>query len=953
MPRRCVDTLLVCSTRWLVVAFLLLTAVSVPATAADTGTISGAVFDQAGQPVADATVRISGPQYPIGRDVATGANGTYQFEYVPAGEYAIEIDKAGIGRARRAAVVEVGRDTRVDAILGLAVTEALTVTAARPFVDVRSAEVSFNFDADTFNSLPLERTYRGLFQLMPGVADNRSTLGPAAGAGRQDNMFLIDGANITNPGFGYLSTEVNELDIAEVNLKRAGISAEFGRTSGSVMNAVSRSGSNRFSGLGRIDWLPEDLVSAYRLPDDLLDAGVKPGAFRDLLLTTEMGPAVGLGGPVIRNRMFFYGSARYFRQTKWDRVNKVATPLPDEERTGKEFYAKLTATPTVSHQLTASYRHRPSRTDNAGLNSEFAPSVATKTDNGSRIATAEWANFLAANRSVNVRYLYMKAANEDVPLTDLGYQPTFSPDNLAAMGQYTDPRQANLTVGASQFTATQNYRRHEVRGTISQFLDIGSSSHALKAGAGYEFAEETYNRLANGWGAITNISLNGVPALRTRYFTPQSPQLGQGRTYSFFVQDEVTIARRTSLNVGVLLNRDDFSQNVEGSGGCPATVALKGGAAVYESKGDTCNFLRFGFGDEIQPRLGVSYQIRNGTGDKAYAHWGRYYNMDQKSSGRSLAPSRVFQTQTDFNLSGNVLSSGPLASTTGKMIDPAIRSIYTDEVLIGYATPIAGAYGLDVFFVSRDMHNIIEDVPSRLNGTAPNSGPYVAANLPCVRFAACQAAEASRTYRAVTIDLRRRLASGWMSDISYTWSRFEGNFDLDFSSAPTFNTSSLVQDAPGTNVEDPNRFGPLFEDRPHVFKVLTSYAATSRVTLSAYLRAQSGAPWAARGRDWANAALNYLEPAGSHRNPTWTNLDVMGVYRLPISGRANVSFEARLMNVFNNQIQLSTDAQQYLDLRMVSTPPYFAPYLQPNPFFATGSGFAPPRRLHVAVLVNF
>ncbi len=335
MQRRCADTSSVCSTRLLVIAFLLLAAVSVPAAAADTGTVSGAVFDQAGQPVADATVRISGPQYPIGRDVLTGANGMYQFEYLLPGEYAIEIDKAGIGRARRAAIVEVGRDTQVDVVLGLALTEEVTVTAARPIVDVRSTEVSFNFNADTVNSLPLERTYRGLFQLIPGVADNRSTLGPAAGGSRQDNTYLIDGANITNPGFGYLTTEVNELDIAEVNLKRAGISAEFGRTSGTVTNAVSRSGSNRFSGFGRIDWLPEDLVSAYRLPDELLDAGVRPGTFRDPLLTTEMGPAVGLGGPVVRNRMFFYGSARYFRQTKWDRVNKVSTPLPDEVAHGR------------------------------------------------------------------------------------------------------------------------------------------------------------------------------------------------------------------------------------------------------------------------------------------------------------------------------------------------------------------------------------------------------------------------------------------------------------------------------------------------------------------------------------------------------------------------------------------------------------------------------------------
>ena len=158
-----------------------------------------------------------------------------------------------------------------------------------------------------------------------------------------------------------------------------------------------------------------------------------------------------------------------------------------------------------------------------------------------------------------------------------------------------------------------------------------------------------------------------------------------------------------------------------------------------------------------------------------------------------------------------------------------------------------------------------------------------------------------------------------MSDVSYTWSRFEGNFDLDYSPVAVFNTSSFIQDGPGTNVEDPNRFGPLFEDRPHVFKVFRSYAVTSRVTASGYLRVQSGTPWAARGRDWAGAVLNYLEPAGSHRNPTWTNLDLMAAYRLPLERPASVSLEARLLNVFDNQTRLSTDSQQYLDLRTLPT----------------------------------
>jgi hypothetical protein len=937
--------------RVLVFAVAAVIGLSTPA-AANTGTISGAVFNQDGMPVANAVVAVSGAAIPAGRTTRTDPNGVYHFEYLPPGDYAVTVTTAGTTITRNA-IVELGRDTRLEFVTGLAFTEFVTVNAVRPVVDFRSAEVSFNFSSDTLSTLPLERTYRGMFQLLPGVGENRSTVGPAAGGGRQDNTYLMDGANIGNPGFGHLATEINELDIAEVNMKRAGISAAFGRTGGTVMNAISRRGSNLLSGIARMDWLPEGLVAAYELPDDVLEAGVRPGTFRDPLLTTRAGPAIGVGGPVVRDKVFFYVSGRYLHETKWDRLNKVDTPLPDEVRRGHELFGKLSAVPTPQHQFNVGFRNFPSKLQGAGLDSNTAPSVGTRTENGNRVATADWAFFISARRSLNLRYLHMRESNEDTPVNDLGYLPPFDPGNLEAMGQYNDPSRADLRVGGTQYTTAQNYRRHEAHGIATQLFDVGRTSHTLKAGAGVEFGEEHLDRTANGWGLITNVTEVGVPALRTRYFTTQPPQLGRGLTYSVFVQDDVQLGARTSVSVGVLLNRDEFSQHLEGSGGCPASIALQGGAAVYESNGDTCTFLRFGFTDEIQPRLGISYQLREGQGDKVYGSWGRYYNMDQKSSGRSLAPARLFQTQTVFDLAGNVLSSGPLASTTGKLIDPAIEPIFTDEFVLGYATPIRGTFSLDVYFISRAMRRFIEDLPSRMNGTSPIAGPYVAANLPCTAFDACRSADARRTYRALTVDLRHRLTDGWFNDVSYTWSRFHGNYDLDFGPVATFNTSSFIQDGPGTNVEDPNRLGPLLEDRPHVLKVFTSYAVTSRLTASGYLRIQSGTPWAARGRDWAGSVLNYLEPAGSHRNPTWSNLDLMASYRVPLTGRAAVSLEARVLNVFNAQTQLSTDSQQYLDFRSVLTPPFFAPYQDPNPFFGTGNAFAPPRRLFLASVFTF
>jgi hypothetical protein len=939
--------------RRLFAALVLLLFASPALHAADTGSISGTVFSQTGDAVVSAVVKLTGEGMPAGRETLTDANGVYRFEYLPPGEYAVEVTSPGNPPVRRAAVVTVGRDTQVEVLLGVALSEEVTVRAVTPIVDVRSSDAGLTVTDARFNALPLERTYRGLFQLAPGVPDNRSPVGLSAGGSRQDNTYLLDGANITSPGFGTLTIQVNQLDIAEINLTRAGVTAEFGRTAGTVANAVSRSGSNRFTGLGRIDWLPEGLVGAYKLPADLVAAGLQPGAFRDPLLTTQAEPAIGAGGPLVRDRLFFYGSMRYQRDTKWGRVNRVNVPLPDEVRKGPEYFAKLTASPSTSHQLTFSHRDHPLDADYSGLTSEYAPGVATMSNRSSRITAADWAWFEGPRRSLNVRYQRTREINEDEPVTPLGVLPPFDVTRLTEMGQYTDPAQANLQTGARDFSNAQNYSRHEFRATVGQYFGLGPSSHVLKAGIGYDFSEEELSRLVNGWGAITNVTVSGVPALRARYYSPQPPQVGQGDTYSLFVQDAVTVSNRVSVTAGLLINRDAFRQRVAGSGGCLATIPLKGGAAVYESEGDTCTFLRFGFGDEIQPRLGVSYQLRKGQGDKLYGDWGRYYNMDQKSSGRSLAPIRIFQTDTFFDLTGRQLSSAPLASTTGKLIDPDIEPVYSDEVVLGYATPIGPSVSLDVYFMSREMRNFIDDVPSRMNGTSPTSGPFVATNLPCTRFAACQDAAASRSYRALTVDLRRAFAARWQGNVSYTWSRFEGNYDLDYTTVGVFNTSSIIQDGPGTDVQEPNRFGPLFEDRPHVFKVLGTFAATPRLTASGYLRVQSGSPWAARGRDIPGSTLNYLEPAGTRRNPTWTNLDLMASYRLPAGRRASVTLEARLLNVFDDQARLSTDAQQFLDLRTSTTPPYIQPYLQPNPFFGLGNTFAPPRRLYLGAGVNF
>ena len=193
------------------------------------------------------------------------------------------------------------------------------------------------------------------FQLIPGVAENNG-FAPNGGASRQDNTYLIDGVNITNPGFGYLSTEVNEFDIAEFNVKRGAISAEFGRSSGFVTNAVTRSGTNDLSGGVRFEAIPAAWVAKVK-------------ATNAQATTDRWVPAYALGGPLWTDHVFFYTSGQFARSSTTGRTNLVG-PVPDSETSTNEVFGKVTAALAPSQFLNVGYRFRPSETLYGGVGHE-------------------------------------------------------------------------------------------------------------------------------------------------------------------------------------------------------------------------------------------------------------------------------------------------------------------------------------------------------------------------------------------------------------------------------------------------------------------------------------------------------------------------------------------------------------------------------------------------------
>ncbi|HOE13647.1 MAG TPA: TonB-dependent receptor [Candidatus Saccharicenans sp.] len=894
--------------------------------AQERGSVRGLVKSDAGQALENATVVISGPALPMGREYLTGKDGSFIFQALPPGKYTLVVTHPEMIDFTAEVIVAVARETFVNAVmhpLGK-IQEEVTVVAATPVVDLKSTEVSSNWVSEVVQKLPLGRSYSSLFQLAPGVADNRD-FAPNAGGNKQDNVYLYDGSNITNPFYGFLGANFSELDIQEVNIKRGGISAEFGRAAGMVTNAITKSGSNHISGTFRFIFAPSDFTWKSHDPN---------------LVTKydQYTPSIGLGGPILKDKVWWYVSANLPYSKTTGRINNLG-PVPDAKNTATELFAKITANPWRSHLFAVSIRNNDYTEKNAGIGVNDHPSVAVNGDGLSRIIYASWVWTINQSTLLEVKYDHVNENYSSLPINELGYLPTpfnyvepwtmgyfrtaagFIGGGATASGQY---------VGAASEYNTQNFYRDEFKLVLTKYLDFTGHSHVIKVGFSYDNGGEYLERLANGWGSIITTTYSGQPAFRARYYSEQPAQDSSGRTYGLFIQDNITIGERFTLTLGLLANRDEFSSKTD----------------------EKHTFLTFNFDEEIQPRIGFTFTPSLKVRDKIFASFGRYNNMDNRSIARAAAPIRIYRTDAYIaQADGTVLATVIQGNETGKIILPDLKPTYTDEFVGGYSRPLNNHWSFEIWGDYRYVKHVIEDFPTRNRETSPSSyvygnldgqlmswgnlPPEIQALIPQTGFTDFYTGKAKRTYKAVTLELKRQYADRWSFNLSYTWSRLEGNWDLDYQAGTAlFYASSYIEDAPGLYLSDPNREGILSGDRTHVLKVFGTWEFARHFVLGGYLRVQSGAPWEKRGLDYYGNYFAYLEPAGSHRTKTWVNCDLQLSYEIPL-GKFRSTIEARMMNLFDTQTALRVDVRG-------DQPTYMMP-----------TSFAPPRTFALTLYVSF
>ena len=292
-----------------------------------TGTVSGTVKDTQGGVIPGATITlISDTRATTSAPVVTGASGDFVVPNVTADTYTIQVEMPSFRTLRRSGVAVSSGSIVALGTLTIDVggtSEVVTVTAETPLVQSASGERSFTISTESVSNLPLaNRTFDSLLALAPGVAVTPGALDPAAriGGGGGSN-YMIDGATAMDPGINRPATRVSVESLAEVKIVTSTYQAEYGRSAGLQINAVTKSGSNQFHG---------SLYEVARNSDwnsnrqtNVVNGDPKP-------LEKKQDYGFSLGGPVGKpggqNKLFFYFNLEFNPRTFGGDVNRYRVP---------------------------------------------------------------------------------------------------------------------------------------------------------------------------------------------------------------------------------------------------------------------------------------------------------------------------------------------------------------------------------------------------------------------------------------------------------------------------------------------------------------------------------------------------------------------------------------------------------------------------------------------------
>ena len=892
------------SHRWIVrtrlravglVLLLLLFAASAADAQVLTGNLFGTVKDETGAVLSGASVQVTSPAL-IGGPAVTAVNEKGQFRHpeLAPGPYTLLIELAGFAPYREEEIrIGVGESIERTVILNLAaLAESISVEGQGSAIEARRSGLSSRYDRDQLQTIPVRRySMFDFIKATPGVSPTSPSSGTnnsvsVFGSGVNENAFLLDGTNFTCPCSGGAAPQPDVDIIEELQVQSLGPSAEFGNIQGAVFNVVTKQGGNVFqydaSYYGQTNSLTAQPVQVVCVRCTEAQTAYTRASYRDG--TTH------LGGPMVRDRIWFFGGYQYLRD--YDSQPGTDPRFPRTDKYDKVF-GKVTwqITPRLK-VLSSVHDEFWVSPDRPTLSKPFETTVRTS---GSR-PTATFAyltHVLTSNTLWDARVSRFVAPQESVPSTGDRTMANHV-DTATGLSSGGPLSFGDLTLIRTTMTASLSHYR----------TNLLSGDHQFKVGVQIEDGKhDTYSAFPSGVQYTDN---NGQPfqAVFRAPFTTGGELLTAGA----YAMDSVRLAAPLTLDLGVRYDHDR---------------AISPDLAARDATGNKISATIRGLGtmytwNAVSPRLGLALKLTPSGRTVLRANYGRFYQGILTGELAPIHPGLTPTTTARFNLATGQYSQivSVVDPTVNLRIDSGMKPPRTDQFAISVDRELASRMAGTISYVHKSGRDFI--------GWTDTGGIYApqtrtlpdGRTLPVLvltnstadrRFLLTNPSDYFLRYNGLTAAMEKRWADHWQALASYTLSKTEG-LQPGSGAPPGGNQVSSTFGNAITFGRDPNTLtnaiGKLPNDRTHVFRLMGSLEIPrTGVMLATNLQYLTGQPWAATAQvplPQAPAQRVLLEPRGSRRLSSQTLLDVRVSKTLHFAGRGQIELLLDVLNALNN-----------------------------------------------------
>jgi hypothetical protein len=589
------------------------------------GIIKGRVVDSEGDlAIPGVMITIESENLMGIRETQTDTEGRFLFPELPPGVYQLTATRNNFKTNRRVGLqINAGRSTIVN--IGLergGGDDEMIIEERRPVVDTQSGDRGSVLTKDFLQRIPAGRSYQSAVQMAAGVTGGSNP--NVGGASGNENSYMLDGVNITDPVTGTFSMNFNFDSIEQLQVLTSAFDPEYGQNLGGAINIISASGGNTLEFVQDVryqngQWGPK-LDTSFAADGTQLAPTDFDSTFQSIRAATQ------ITGPIVRDKAWFIMSYQYVRSL----IANVGIDLP-RDFDGHYIFGKLTVQPTTAHRLSLTFQSDPSTIDNIAQSDRFVqPEAQGRQAQGGFLFTGQWDWFINPEAFLETKATVQKTFIErsGVPCThdrNLAYNPC-DPDELENSIDFTSaPR-----LGINQAFDSGNYQVYDfddrwraVLATKFSLLQIEAlGTHDVKVGVGTDLL--WWNKIFGLPGNIVYYDLNQLsynPDTFSNYYWVEYSNPLQYSVFSnqlsFFVQDVYQPVNNLTVRYGTRYDRAIFRNDV---GEEIIDVGVWGPrlSIIWDPWGDAKTAIKASVGRFNNPgRIGVAdYLSQGGLGNK-------------------------------------------------------------------------------------------------------------------------------------------------------------------------------------------------------------------------------------------------------------------------------------------------------------------------------------------------